>query len=107
MKRRNEEILNDLIEFKLLKELENEKQHGKSTDDFDKLLFAIDRATKLKDLNEQQRSKLLTLITGVAITPVIDYGVKKVFAKMLCEFEKDYTFTTTAGKTLSSIFKFK
>lgn len=107
MKRRNEEILNDLIEFKLLKELENEKQHGKSTDDFDKLLLAIDRATKLKDLNEQQRSKLLTLITGVAITPVIDYGVKKVFVKMLCEFEKDYTFTTTAGKTLSSIFKFK
>lgn len=107
MKRRNEEILNDLIEFKLLKELKNEKQHGKSTDDFDNLLLAIDRATKLKDLNEQQRSKLLTLITGVAITPVIDYGVKKVFAKMLCEFEKDYTFTTTAGKTLSSIFKFK
>ena len=107
MKRRNEEILNDLIEFKLLKELENEKQHGKSTDDFDKLLLAIDRATKLKDLNEQQRSKLLTLLTGVVITPVIDYGVKKVFAKMLCEFEKDYTFTTTAGKTLSSIFKFK
>lgn len=107
MKRRNEEILNDLIEFKLLKELKNEKQHGKSTDDFDKLLLAIDRATKLKDLNEQQRSKLLTLITGVAIAPVIDYGVKKVFVKMLCEFEKDYTFTTTAGKTLSSIFKFK
>ena len=107
MKRRNEEILNDLIEFKLLKELENEKQHGKSTDDFDKLLLAIDRATKLKDLNEQQTSKLLTLITVFAITPVIDYGVKKVFAKMLCEFEKDYTFTTTAGKTLSSIFKFK
>ena len=52
MKRRNEEILNDLIEFKLLKELENEKQHGKSTDDFDKLLLAIDRATKLKDLNK-------------------------------------------------------
>ena len=107
MKRRNEEILNDLIEFKLLKELENEKQHGKSTDDFDKLLLAIDRATNMKDLNAEQRSKLLTLITGVAITPVIDYGVKKVFAKMLCEFEKDYTFTTTAGKTLSSIFKFK
>lgn len=107
MKRRNEEILNDLIEFKLLKELENEKQHGKSTDDFDKLLLAIDRATKLKDMNEQQRSKLLTLMTGAVITPVIDYSVKKVFAKMLCEFEKDYTFTTTAGKTLSSIFKFK
>ena len=107
MKRRNEKILNDLIEFKVLKELENEKQHGKSTDDFDKLLLAIARATKLKDMNEQQRSKLLTLMTGAVITPVIDYGVKKVFAKMLCEFEKDYTFTTTAGKTLSSIFKFK
>lgn len=107
MKRTNEELLNELIEFKLKKELEYEQTNNKSSEDYDKLMSAIDRATKLKDLNNQQKVKLITLLTGVAITPMIDYGVKKVFAKMLCEFEKDYTFTTTAGKTLSGIFKFK
>lgn len=107
MKRTNEELLNELIELKLEKEIEYEQTNNKSSEDYDKLMCAIDRATKLKDLNNQQKVKLITLLTGVAITPVIDYGVKKVFVKMLCEFEKDYTFTTTAGKTLSSIFKFK
>lgn len=44
---------------------------------------------------------------AVIVTPMIEAGCKKAFAKMICDFEKDYNFTTMAGKSLSTIFKFK
>ena len=43
---------------------------------------------------------------AVVVTPMIEAGCKKAFAKMICDFEKDYNFTTMAGKSLSNIFKF-
>lgn len=48
-----------------------------------------------------------TFAAGLIVAPLIDGAVKKGFAKMLCEFEKDYTFTTSAGRSLSSLFRFK
>lgn len=45
-------------------------------------------------------------VTVIAV-PLIDYLSKKRFAHMICEFEKDYTFTTSAGRGLSSLFRFK
>ena len=48
-----------------------------------------------------------TFAAGLVVAPAIEYGVKKGFAKLLCEFEKDYSFTTSAGRSLSDLFKFR
>lgn len=44
---------------------------------------------------------------GLIASPLIDVLCKKAYAKMICEFEKDYSFTTSAGRALSGLFKFK
>lgn len=66
---------------------------------------------KLKMVNKNnRRDRLIKLVEIGAITvvaPLLDAGCKKAFAEMLCEFEKDYNFTTMAGKSLSGLFKFK
>ena len=51
--------------------------------------------------------KYVEIGAAVILTPLIEAGCKKAFAHMLCEFEKDYNFTTMAGKSLSGLFKFR
>lgn len=51
--------------------------------------------------------KVAEIAAAVIIAPLIDFRCKETFAHMLCEFEKDYNFTTMAGRSLSAIFKFK
>ena len=46
-------------------------------------------------------------IVGTIAAPAVGYLTKKSFAKMICTFEKDYTFTTSAGRSLGSFFRFK
>ena len=48
-----------------------------------------------------------TFAAGLIVAPCIEGAVKKGFAKLLCEFEKDYSFTTSAGRSLSNLFRFK
>lgn len=51
--------------------------------------------------------KVVEIAAAVVLAPFIDFRCKEEFAHMLCEFEKDYNFTTMAGKSLSALFKFK
>jgi hypothetical protein len=44
---------------------------------------------------------------ALLLAPIIETGCKKVFAKVICNFEKDYTFTTSAGRSLGGLFRFK
>jgi hypothetical protein len=66
---------------------------------------------ELKMVNKNHRKdrfiKLVEIGAVTILTPLLDAGCKKAFAEMLCEFEKDYNFTTMAGKSLSGLFKFK
>ena len=66
---------------------------------------------KMKLENDQAAKDRLIkcgeIALAVLVTPMIEAGCKKAFAKMICDFEKDYNFTTMAGRSLSSIFKFK
>ena len=66
---------------------------------------------KMKLENDQAAKDRLIkcgeIALAVIVTPMIEAGCKKAFAKMICDFEKDYNFTTMAGRSLSSIFKFK
>lgn len=62
---------------------------------------------KAKDSKRNVIMKSVEIASIVILTPVVEYVTKKGFAKLLCNFEKDYTFTTTAGRSLSSLFRFK
>lgn len=102
---------------------ENERQAEAQDHEFN--LEVLRQKFKMKELNvnnkiEEAKMKLETdqaakdrlikcgeIALAVIVTPMIEAGCKKAFAKMLCDFEKDYNFTTMAGRSLSSIFKFK
>lgn len=115
-------------EFELLMQdnknnAESERQADAQDHEFN--LEVIKQKYKLKELNvtkkiEEAKMKLETdqaakdrlikcgeIALAVIVTPMIEAGCKKAFAKMICDFEKDYNFTTMAGRSLSSIFKFK
>lgn len=102
---------------------ESERQADAQDHEFN--LEVIKQKYKLKELNvtkkiEDAKMKLEKdqaakdrlikcgeIALAVIVTPMIEAGCKKAFAKMICDFEKDYNFTTMAGKSLSTIFKFK
>lgn len=47
-------------------------------------------------------------IVGVPVgILVLDYAFKRSYMTRVCNFEKDYTFTTTPGRSISGLFKFK
>lgn len=59
---------------------------------------------------ESRRNMVIKIIEigGIIIlAPIIEGKIKTSFAKLMCDFERDYTFTTTAGRSLSGLFKFK
>ena len=73
---------------------------------------AIDKDIELAKIKSQKDSnrvekaiKLIEIGAVVIATPLIGLKCNTLFAKTICEFEKDYTFTSTAGKTLSKLFK--
>mgnify|MGYP003503752571 FL=1 len=102
---------------------ESERQADAQDHEFN--LEVIKQKYKLKELNVTKKSeeakmklendqaakdrliKCGEIALAVIVTPMIEAGCKKAFAKMICDFEKDYNFTTMAGRSLSSIFKFK
>lgn len=102
---------------------ESERQADAQDHEFN--LEVIKQKYKLKELNvtkkiEDAKMKLEKdqaakdrlikcgeIALAVIVTPMVEAGCKKAFAKMICDFEKDYNFTTMAGKSLSTIFKFK
>lgn len=102
---------------------ESERQAEAQDHEFN--LEVIKQKYKLKELNvtkkiEEAKMKLENdqaakdrlikcgeIALAVIVTPMIEAGCKKAFAKMICDFEKDYNFTTMAGRSLSTIFKFK
>lgn len=102
---------------------ESERQAEAQDHEFN--LEVIKQKFKMKELNvnkkiEEAKMKLENdqaakdrlikcgeIALAVIVTPMIEAGCKKAFAKMICDFEKDYNFTTMAGRSLSAIFKFK
>ena len=60
-----------------------------------------------KKVRNEMLIKGIEIAAAVLVTPIMDFRCKTAFAQMLCEFEKDYNFTTMAGRSLSGLFKFK
>lgn len=101
MNKENKELLDKVIKDRLTKSLEN----GEDTTSFEEAMEAIDRQAELDKNKKDKIVKLVEIGALVIATPIIEAKCRKAFAEMICNFEKDYTFTTTAGKALSKIFK--
>lgn len=67
--------------------------------------------TKFENSKEDtKKSNVIRWVEVVAVPVgilVLDFAFKRSFATRVCNFEKDYTFTTTAGRSISGLFKFK
>ena len=66
-----------------------------------------DEAAKASEAKKDRIVQIGIFAAGLILSPIIETACKRGYARMLCEFEKDYTFTTTAGRQLSGLFRFK
>lgn len=104
MKKNNKALLEQVIEQRLTEVLENPNT---DTEAFEEAMKAIDKQIELDKVKKEKLMKCVEIGAVVIAAPLLEAGCRKAFAKMICSFEKDYTFTTTAGRSLSSLFKFK
>lgn len=105
MKKENKTLLEEVIKDRLERSLdENEEVREEA---FREAMDAIDRQNELDKNNKDRIVKVVEIGAAIIAVPLIEAGCKKAFAKMICEFEKDYTFTTSAGKALGNLFRFK
>ena len=95
-------------------ELESKIELEKEKLEFEKECKKIEHKFKVtdNDFREKEHKKNFIIRTiEVAVVPVglciINIISRNRFAKKICLFEKDYTFTTTPGRSLKDVFKFK
>lgn len=65
---------------------------------------------KVEAKDDQKFNRIMKCVEVVAVPVgvlVLDFVFKQHYMKKICTFEKDYTFTTTPGKSIGSIFRFK
>lgn len=104
MNEKNKALLELVIKDRLEKSLKNDEE---SAEYFDQAMEAIDRSVELEKQKKDKIVKCLEIGALVIAAPLIEAGCRKAFAEMICNFEKDYTFTTSAGRSLTSLFRFK
>ena len=105
--------------------IEFEEKKFKTTTDFEekKLEYSNTEQVARRELDEKKQTNdeehrkkesnrafwigIGTIVGTAIVGPTIQFITKKSFAKSICTFEKDYTFTTSAGRSLGSFFRFK
>ena len=105
MKKENKKLLEEVINNRLTKSLEDNPDEARAA--FEEAMQAIDRQNEMDKDKRDKAIKVLEIGTAIVAAPLIEAACKKGFARMICEFEKDYNFTTMAGKSLSALFKFR
>lgn len=101
MRKKLELAEQELLHKQMLLDQEMEKQKLAE----EELLKKQELARKEAKIGWIIRVAELVLTTVVAST--IQHRNNMRYAKVMCNFEKDYTFTTTAGRSMSRLFQFK
>lgn len=108
------ELLEKVVRDRLKVACDESKSEDERKAAFDEAMKAVERLDALKKTESDTQDKKLGLLLRaieIAAVPValsfIDYGLKMKFTKVICNFEKDYSFTTQAGRSVSQFFKFK
>ena len=122
---KNRNLLDEVIRNHLEKVLDPDTDPAVRDTIFKQAMEAVDRdielskfyATCEEQVQKQELTKseakkdrwirVIEIFAAAILTPIIAHFCNKGLAKVLCEFEKDYTFTTSAGKALSKMFKFR
>ncbi len=105
MNKENKKLLAKVINDRLTKSLGDNPDEASAA--FGEAMEAIDRQNTLDKDKKDRIVKVVEIGVTVVAAPLIEAACKKGFAHMICEFEKDYNFTTMAGKSLSALFKFR
>lgn len=125
MNKKQKEQLEQVIEDRLESALLYEEGSEDSIRAFKEATRAIELLNEAEKLEHQKESELIRIteterserkntvlkVIEIAAVPVglfvLDCVFKNHYMKKVCNFEKDYTFTTSAGKGLSSLFQFR
>lgn len=125
MNEHNKNLLDEVIKDRLEKALYDDADSDEANVTFRQAMEAVDREIELSKIEasreeqtkkqelaakEAKRTLVIRCIEIGAVTvaaPVIGYLFNRSFARDICNFEKDYTFTTSAGRSLSKLFNFK
>ena len=129
MNEKNRKLLEEVIEDRLTEALNGDVKSPETKTAFGEAMQALTtqtEITKMEIAHQEQEEKrkaedkfrmketkwnVILRTAEVVAVPVglcvINIVSRNRFAKRLCNFEKDYTFTTTAGRSLGSFFKFK
>lgn len=121
----NKKLLDEVIKDRLEMVLATDADAEGNNEAFKQAMEAIDRQNEIKKIEvsseEQSKKQELTkketdinmwiqiagLVTTVLVVPTINHCCNMRYAKTLCNFEKDYTFTTTPGKVMNKFFNFR
>lgn len=66
-----------------------------------------DEAARKSEAKKDRWVQIGTFGAGMLLGPTLEYIFKSAFARYICEFEKENTFISTPGRTLSDVFRFK
>lgn len=121
----NKKLLDEVIKNRLNTAMSSDAEAAKRDAAFEQAMKAIDRQIELSKLDassDEQVNKQTTakkeayvnwairvaeVVLGLVAMPVIKHRMGRRDMRDLCMFEKDYTFTTSAGKSCAkSRFKF-
>ena len=105
MKKENKKLLEEVIKDRLTKSLGSDPDEASEA--LKEAMEAIDRQTVLDKDDKDRIVKFVEIGTAVVLAPLIETACKQAFAHMICEFERNDSFTTMAGKSLSGLFKFR
>lgn len=124
----NKELLEKVINSRLEDSLDEDMDLKERELAFKEAMAAMDRHIELErfesankenelvhaenELNRKEQGlNRIVKYVEVAAVPVglliLDSALKWKYMKTICNFEKDYTFTTTPGRSLSGLFRFK
>ena len=99
------EALNKQIELKKI-EVAHLEQIKKM--EMEKEQHLRDEIVKVEEAKKDRWIQIALFVGGALLVPAVDHLRTSNYIKKLCTFEKDYTFTTSAGRGLaSSLFRFK
>lgn len=125
MRKENRELLEEVLKDRL--EVANQAEAGseESTAALKEAMDIVDRIQKL-DNNEidkqrhirEEKAKAKTdkvmfwvhvgeIAATTVVVPTLYYVFNSGFARQVCEFEKDYSFTTGAGQAVRGLFSKK
>ena len=109
----NKKLLEKVIEDRLETSLNQEVDAEERKQALKEAMEATDRQIQIEKIEssrkEDKKNKILKCVEiGIPVALfALDCVFKIHYMKKVCNFEKDYTFTTTPGKGIGSLFRFK